>query len=116
MSQQATTTPSRGLRATLIIYVLGPLLLLFIVAGLLFFRNNNPPIDPTKKQGGEGEENQLALARAALGKQADLATCRGAIQQLNAHLNLPANRDKIKQELKQPDDAKEVIKQELKLP
>src|SRR5262249_2874102 len=113
MSQQVTTAPTRSLRATLVIYVLAPLVLLGIVVGVLVFRNRD--INPKTKPGGEvGEENQLALARAALGKQSDLATCRGAIQQLNAHVN--AHREQVQKELKSPDDARQVLQGELKLP
>lgn len=97
---------------TLVFYVALPLVLLLIVVGLLFFQKQDIDIDPRDKTTKAADENQLAQARAALGKNPDLPTCRGAVQQLNAHLM--ASRGKV--ELPPLAAAQEIIQQELKLP
>jgi tetratricopeptide (TPR) repeat protein len=61
-------------------------LILLVSAGYYILHNpyGPPKVDPAKAN--RREENFLAQARTALAKQTDLATCRTAIQLLNAHL------------------------------
>ncbi|MFO0880633.1 MAG: hypothetical protein U0840_25075 [Gemmataceae bacterium] len=90
MSQEAQTSRPRNFSPFVLFGWIG--LPLLILSGLYLFLvfgkgspgdSSNPDSIPTQRD----EENHLASVRSTLARQSDLATCRTAIQQLNAHLN-----------------------------
>jgi hypothetical protein len=78
--------PQRTYNYLLLGWVVVPTLLLGILFILIFMKSGPGKGIPSPGDPSRQEENVLALARSTLGKQADLATCRTVIQQLNTHL------------------------------
>src|SRR5262245_35868855 len=82
MSQEAVL--GRARKVYLAAWVLLPIL---VLGGILYYLVRDSRVDTDTKGPQEREqENFLAQARTTLSRQADLATCRTVVQQLNAHL------------------------------
>jgi hypothetical protein len=84
----STDVSSRGRNLTIVAWIAMPVILLGVLIALTLKLGGPSSPDKNKNAGESTEqrENPLATARSALEQQADLATCRDAVQQLNNFL------------------------------